>query len=423
MKLFLLLVALSVPSISFAAPSQIDEVTAHVVSGASIPSRVGERMEATVAAIGTQLLAGRPIDSAKASRASDERIIHEVFDKVLVGYSVKNVSLVIDGVTTVEVELIPWADVIQNVRVDMSVEGMPPLVEGMVRRDLQSVDEVFRDSLVGLPVAASDWTNGVLKRSLNDYFASHLPEFRGDFDVVPGKDADVKLVVYPRLPVVRTVDFLMRSDSVPNIFLLGTRERLEHILRVMIGVPVKFVERHKDEFASALANDIDSTDEYRTLRLKTQMKMLRVDQDMLVMSRSDTEKYRLRIEGWADVGRSHNKDRNVKLRIHGGYNLTPEDEVFIQSDFAVKAVSWDWWLGYSRKILPMTYAVIRYDMDEKRFVLGGEQGISDRWLMRYEYRWADQKGEAAIRYKMHDFMSFEWAVDKDDNWLRVIGNF
>lgn len=49
--------------------------------------------------------------------------------------------------------------------------------------------------------------------------------------------------------------------------------------------------------------------------------------------------------------------------------------------------------------------------------------ISDRWLLRYEYRWSDQKGEAAVRYRMHDFLSLEYAVDKDDNWLRIIGNF
>ena len=62
-------------------------------------------------------------------------------------------------------------------------------------------------------------------------------------------------------------------------------------------------------------------------------------------------------------------------------------------------------------------------MKGRRFIVGGEQQITDRWLLRYEYRWSDQKGEAAIRYRMHDFLSLEYVFDKDDSWLRLIGNF
>ena len=63
------------------------------------------------------------------------------------------------------------------------VEGMPPEVERLVREDLADVSAVFSDALYGLPVAATDWTNGVLKHHLEAYLAEHLPEFRGDFEV------------------------------------------------------------------------------------------------------------------------------------------------------------------------------------------------------------------------------------------------
>ena len=66
--------------------------------------------------------------------------------------------------TRVEVRLLPWADVIRRVAVETTVEGMSPEVEAMARRDLAAVEKVFEESLLGLPVAASDWTNGVLKR-------------------------------------------------------------------------------------------------------------------------------------------------------------------------------------------------------------------------------------------------------------------
>lgn len=411
------------PSVSLASAPMINDVTAKVTSETPIPSRVEQRMETTVSAIGAQLLAGRSIDDATKSRASDERIIHEVFDKVLVGYTVKRVAISVGEVTNITVELLPWADVIQSVDVDISVEGMPPLIESMVMRDLSSVDEVFADSLIGLPVAASDWTNGVIKRSLSEYLERHIPEFRGDFDVVPGQRARVKLVVYPRLPVVRSIDLSMRSSSIPNFTLLNHRDRMQENVNILIGVPVAFVERHQSELCDYLADSLDSLSDFHALRMHTRVTMPRIGEKMAVMSRSDTDAYLIRLEGWADIDRSQNHDKNLKFRIHAGRRLTSTDEIFAETEFSVENVEWDWWMGYTRRLTPTTRGIVRYDMQEKRFVLGGEQDITKKWMLRYEYRWADQKGEAAIRYRMHDFLSLEWAVDKDDNWLRVIGNF
>ena len=62
-------------------------------------------------------------------------------------------------------------------------------------------------------------------------------------------------------------------------------------------------------------------------------------------------------------------------------------------------------------------------MKENRDVLGASYRLAPRWQLRYEYRWADELGEAALRYRMHDFLSLEYVVDRHDNWLRLIGVF
>ncbi|MCR5030458.1 MAG: acylphosphatase, partial [Selenomonadaceae bacterium] len=223
------------------AKGTVDEISASVTAMAPIPALVQQRMEATVAAIGTQLLAGRRLADVEEARAQEEAIIHEVFDKVLVGYSVENVTLVTGETSRIEIRLVPWADVVRAVHVDVDVEGMPPLVEEMARRDLADVGRVFGEGMQGLPIAASDWTNGVLKRSLQDYMNEHLPEFRADFDVVPGVETRVAVTVYPRLPVVRTIDLSMRSDTIPNFTLLNHRQRMQENVNMLIGVPVAFV--------------------------------------------------------------------------------------------------------------------------------------------------------------------------------------
>lgn len=405
------------------AAGTVETVTAQVTAADPLPPRVQKRMETTVAAISAQLLGGRHIEEARRSAAQDAAVIHEVFDKVLVGYSVARVEIFPGEETRVDVRLLPWADVIRRVAVQTTVEGMPPEVESLVRQDLAAVEQVFEESLLGLPVAASDWTNGVLKRSLNEYLAAHLPEFRGDFDVVPGDLTQVTLTVYPRLPVVRRVDLSMRSNSIPNLTLLNHRQRMEEKVNRLIGVPVGFVRRHAVAFTAAFAAELDSLPDFRALALETQVTLPRIDETVDVMSRSDTEKYLIRLEGWADIDRRRNENRNVAFRFHAGYRFSKKDEVFLQTDFAPQAVDWSWALGYARHFASGTRGILRYDMEGRRFALGGEQQIADRWLLRYEYRWFDQKGEAALRYRMHDFLSLEYVIDKDDSWLRLIGNF
>ena len=95
----------------------------------------------------------------------------------------------------------------------------------------------------------------------------------------------------------------------------------------------------------------------------------------------------------------------------------------MQTDLAPQDVKWTWELGYARHLADATRLIVRYDMREKEFILGGEQELGRKWMLRYEYRWTDQMGEGAIRYRLHDFLSLEYVIDKEDKWLRVIGNF
>ena len=77
-----------------AAAGTIDEVAAEVVADrGAMPPLVKARMEKSVAAIAAQLVAGQPLASYETRRLEDERTIGEVFDKVLVGYSVESVRI------------------------------------------------------------------------------------------------------------------------------------------------------------------------------------------------------------------------------------------------------------------------------------------------------------------------------------------
>lgn len=405
---------------------RVDTVSARVTAGESLPPLVQARMQESVTAIATQLLGGKRLSELAASRTAQERIIREVFDKVLVGYTVERVTITPGMATTVDVALLPWSETIASVTVDTTVEGMPPRIERLVREDARGIDEVFRGALTGLPTAATDWTNGVLKHRLNDFLAEHLPEFRADFELEPAPNARVALVLYPRLPVVRTVDLSMRSDTVPNFSLLAHRREMQDRVDDLVGVPVDFVARHHDELARELAAELDSAPDYRSIALKTSIHYEAAER-LHLMSRSDTSRFRFRLTGWQDIARSdrggHDKADNLNFRLHAGTMLSRQDELFALLDVAPVEMNWSWNLGYDRLIYPWLHGVVRYDMRAKRFIVGGYVRPLERVTLRYEHRFADGISEFGLAYQLHDFLAVEYALDNNQRWLRLIGSF
>ena len=120
---------------AMAAP-RIESVTTEIRSGAEIPAAVRERMAHSVDTIGEQLLAGKSLQEAEANRDSYGKLIQQIFDKVLVGYSVDSVVLEPAQEAKLYVQLQPWADTIRNVQVQINVSGMQTMVEPVVRQDV-----------------------------------------------------------------------------------------------------------------------------------------------------------------------------------------------------------------------------------------------------------------------------------------------
>ena len=405
------------------ASGTIAAVRAEVAAdGEALPPTVKVRMEKSVAAISSQIIEGKAIASYEGRRAADEATIREVFDKVLVGYSVTAVAIEPGEEAHVRVTLAPWAERVEKVEVEVSVDGVSPVIGKMAKEDLRGVETVFRQSLEGLPSAAVDWTNGVLKESLNAYMAEHLPEFRADFDVDTARRTHVALTVYPKMPVVRTIDLAMRSDTIANFALLEKRSVLQAKADEMLGVPVAFVARHEKEFARGMEEVLDASGEFRTLGLKTHATIAAGEQTS-VMSRSDTSRYRLRLEGWGDVGRRSADGNDITFRAHAGAMLSAADEIFVQADVLPQDFDWGWEAAYERRIFPGVFASIRYDMREHAWTTGVRAAPLPRVEVRWEYRRADHTGEAGLSYRLHDFLRAELVRDSLGGWLRLIGDF
>lgn len=402
-----------------AAPVLVDTVKVEVQAEGHLPILIQRRMEASVHTIAEQVLTGHNVNETMIKRSEYEQLIREVFNRILIGYTVTAVQIVPDSDTQVTVHLIPWDDVIKKIDTTVQVEGMPDEIAALALQDVAGVENLFEQNMLGLPIDAADWTNGILKSSLNVFMQEHLPEFRADFDVEPGTVTKVKIVLYPKVPVVRNVDLAMRSESMPNILLLNYRPQIQKKTDIMLGVPVNFVKRHSAYFNQVLVASLDKQKDFRFLHVKTHID-LNPGEKTYVKSYSDTDRYSFKLEGYFDL---NSKDDNTLFRIHLGRFISSLDEVFTEMDFYPQSVTWKAFYGYEREILPTVKMGMKYDSNAHNGVFLFKKKFDNKWLLRYEYAFADQTEEIGLRYKIHDFVSLEYIINDNDSWLRLIGNF
>ena len=402
------------------------QVAAEVGAGDSqrLPLPVRQRMEKSVQAIAEQLLFGMSLQQLSAEENHYAEIIRQVFDKVLIGYTVDRVEIEPGEASAVKVSLIPWQDRICQVETHVKVEGMSPVLTDMLYQDVAGIDAIFVQSLQGLPIAAVDWTHGVLKEQVNDFLRQHAPEFKADFDVEVSENTQINLVLYPLLPVVRTADLSMRSDTVLNAGLLLRRQAMQNRVDELIGLPVSFVARHKAELEDYLADVMNKDSLSRSWDMHTQVSIT-PGEKLAVMSRSDSDAYRLRLEGWADMGNSWGNqwDTSIMARLHFGRMLSAHDEIFSRLDFYPQAVRCDWNLGYSYRLADGAELAAVYDLRHNNAGVELLQPLAKKWQLRYAYRSRDHESEYALRYRLHDFLAVEYAMDRHSGWLRFIGYF
>lgn len=402
-----------------AAVETIDTVNVEVQSSGHLPLLIQKRMEASVHTIAEQVLTGHNVNETMMKRGEYEQLIREVFNRILIGYTVTAVQVIPSSDTQVMVKLVPWDDVIKKIDVGVQVEGMPPEIAALALQDVVGIESLFEQNMMGLPIDASDWTNGILKSSLNEFMKQHLPEFRADFDVDPGVVTKVQIVLYPKVPVVRNVDLAMRSESIPNILLLNYRPQIQKKADIMLGVPVDFVKRHSAYFNQVLVASLDGQKDFRYFHVKTQIE-LSPGEKTYVKSHSDTDQYSFTVQGYFDL---NNRDDNTTFRIHLGRFISSLDEVFTEADFYPQSVKWNTYYGYQREIMPTIKMGVKYDESVHNEIFLLNKKFDDKWFLRYEYAFETKTGEVGLRYKVHDFVSLEYIVNGQENWLRLIGNF
>ncbi|MPM77954.1 hypothetical protein SDC9_124964 [bioreactor metagenome] len=390
------------------------------VDGAQAPpDRIAKRMAASVNTVGEHVLIGRKAAEVAASQGSYERIVKEVFDRILVGYTVETVTIKPGVETDVVLELAPWGEVVREVDLEVDYGSNSPELVTLIKSDMGDVEDRVNNVLIGLPVDAVDWAGGVSKTIIQEIMAEQLPEFRTNFEVESGVRTVVKLSLVPAGATIQDVHVSLVSHTIPNVMLSGIETVFDDSAKSLAGLPVAFVERHRDYFTEKFRVAASRHHMARNYGL-TLVPSITPGTDTLVNVRAETTKYNIWLEGYLDVGR--NEHDNTSARLHAGKYISSRDEAYVEVNFFPSSVSWKFMPGWTHRIGSDTFVGVKYNSSDNEAVLTLNQTIAPNWSLRAERRTIAGINEVGLRYRMHDHLSAEYIFTDEESWLRLVGH-
>jgi len=413
----LCLLLLASHAVVFAA--SVEKVDVTIVSSTyAPPPHIVTRMTASVGVVGERILLGKNVDDITTGQVAYETLIKEVFDRVLIGYSVQSVSLMPGSNTTIRVEVVPWGDVVQDVTVEVDGSNLSPEIIALIKKDIGNLEEDVNDLLIGLPVDAIDWAGGVSKKLIRDMLASELPEFTVHFEMTPGVHTVVTLSLVPAGDTVRDVYTSLRSQTLPNLLLQGPSDRIRQAGKNLRGLPVAFVQRHRAYFAEQLTHVADQDPIVKHYGV-TVTPVLHPSVNTEIAIDADNDQYRVTIEGYMDMGRDTN---NTMLHGHVGKFVNSRNEAFVEVDLFPNTMVWKWMPGWGYSLQPGTSVGIKDNLSDNQENLWFHQDINRNLSVELAHNLHSSQNELAIRYKLHAFLSAEYRVVNQDKWLRLVGS-
>jgi len=401
-----------------AADETVDKIVVNVSAVEPPPERIAKRMKASIMTVSEQMLVGRTIVDVETNRDKYENLVRDIFNRVLVGYTVEQVSLMSGTSTGISVVVKPWGDVVRDVSLEIDMGGLSPNVIKLIKNDMGKVEEQVADVLIGLPVDSVEWAGGISKSVIRELLANQLPEFRSNLEIAAGQHTSIKLSLIPTGPIINNVEVSLRSRTIPNILLAEAKRPVRETAEMLRGLPVAFVERHKAFFSAEIQNAAASHPVAKQYELKlTPMITPGVDTEITI--NAETSKYRVVLEGSLDMGR---EDDNTTTKLHVGKFTNRRDEIFLEVKFMPDNLDWEFEPGWGHRFTENTVAGLRYNLSERQSILWLEHYLGPNWMLRMEDTPKNDYYEFGVRYKLHEFLSAEYVITEKENWLRLIAN-
>ncbi|MDR3165155.1 MAG: hypothetical protein LBU13_06220 [Synergistaceae bacterium] len=181
-------------------------------------------------------------------RAVKEELMKVVAERLLLGYSVASVVFAGDeAVLTMKV-----SSRIPEWRVEIAPPNLNPPVDYWFAVDIAGLDAEILPMIRNTPLEMLSWGDLDLKREIEGLSGRRIPGWRVLLLAQATVDGGVILNVSfaPEQPLTLAVTTKINSASIPAVLHSNLRDNLMKGFAPVIGIPVPWLERHKEDFAA-----------------------------------------------------------------------------------------------------------------------------------------------------------------------------
>lgn len=402
---------------AFSMPVENVQVTVCDING-STSAPLLDKMSDSMSIVAQQLLVGRDTENIVSLQQEYKDLFAEIGDRALTGYTVERTQFDIGVNTDIVFYIAPWNSTINDVEIDLQFSGIEPQTAKFMEQRIPALKDDLRRTITGASADAKDWAGGILRKIVRSEIEKALPEFKAAVDLVQEGDTTVvQVIIYPVGQLIGDIRYEMRSETVPNILL--NRLKLKYIdeCEKLRGLPVSYLQRHKQEYEEYLSGQLAAESEIRQYNLKPRI-MIEPGADTEIEILLSSDEYKIWFEGYGDIGRGED---NLSGKAHIGKFISERDEVFGEAGVILDHVQWNFGVGYTRYWGKSSWSYTRrIPYGDNAYKL--EYTLSNKWRLRAEHFSGDNRNEYAVRYRIHEYLSAEYVYGGDEFYLRMIGN-
>lgn len=405
-----------IPNGAWAATVQSVQVELHG-SNTQLPPALAKRMSNGIETAGSRVLVGKDSNVIHTQQSAYEQALMDIISRILYGYEVETLTVVPDEVTTLEVTVKPYGKVVEAVDVSVEYGNLTPLGKSLLAPVTERLELQLNQVLLGAPVDSLDWVSGVAEAVIRNRLADTLPEFSVKVDTTPGSTTKARVYLVPQGAIVRRVETEIESKSLPTMMFWSTKKYFDGYLAGLEGLPVAFVARQSPILQTQLEEKLSESRAVSTFKVKM-MPSLAVGSTTTLQINVESDKYVIQGEGRLDMGR---KENNVSFLAHIGYNITPSQEIYLETEFYPNNYTWKFYPSYAYRLTDVTRIGYQYNVTDSDHRIWLRQDITPRWHIRAQRDLRSGLNEFGLAYDLHSYITLEYIINNDENWLRVVG--
>jgi hypothetical protein len=180
--------------------------------------------------------------------AVKEELMKVVAGRLLLGYSVESVVFAGDeAVLTMKV-----SSPVPEWRVEIVPPNLSPPADAWFAADIAGLDAEILPLIRNVPLEMLSWGDLDLKREIENFSGRRIPGWRVLLLARAKADGGVALNVSfsPEQPMTLAVTSKINSASIPAVLHSSLKDDLMKGFAPVIGIPVSWLERHKDDLAA-----------------------------------------------------------------------------------------------------------------------------------------------------------------------------